>query len=95
MNGTHRLTDFFAKRQSTDFDRHLRSVDFSLMHHIMSQHSFAAFDELVHFCRDKRNLAGFLPDSRDQEIFSDRLVVALAEFNRWSGPESGPSPEAR
>lgn len=95
MFGPHLVTGFFAKRQMTGYDRHLRDVDFSLIHHIVSQHTFGDFDELVRFCRDKRNLSGFLPDARDQEVFANRLVEGLAEFRSGAGRDSGPSPEAR
>ena len=90
------LTDFFAHRQARSEDRHLGSVDFSLIHHITSQRAFRDFDDLVRFCRDQDNLSGFLPDPRDQVIFSSRLVEALGEYRRWSASgDQGPSTEPR
>ncbi len=80
MQDHRALTQFFARRTSVPTDRHLSSIDFGLIDHITRQRGFSSVDSLVTFCRNPRNLSGFLPDPRDRTVFSKRLVNALIEY---------------
>jgi hypothetical protein len=81
MMEAHRsLKEFFAGRKGPKQAGHLPSVDFGLIHNIIEQQPRASVDSLVSFCRDPRNLQGFLPDPRDRRLFSGRLVDALMEY---------------
>ncbi len=82
MDSGQTVTAFFAGRSTKCPDRYLNNVDFGLIHHIIHQRQFATLDSLVRFCRDPRNLSGFLPDPRDRPLFARRLVEGLAEFGR-------------
>ena len=85
------LTEFFARRTAGQFNRHLSSVDFGLIHHIIRQRKFATVESLLRFCDDPRNLSSFLPDPRDQAIFSRRLVEGISEFRQAGVGTDAPS----
>lgn len=86
------LTQLFARHIAEEPDPSARSVEFGLVHHLIEQRRFTSVDALLVYCRDPRNLREFLPDRRDQTLFSRRLVRRLTTLRGKPGDPTQPRP---
>ncbi len=80
MDSHRTLKRFFTWRIIRGHDRYLGGIDHGLIDHLLRQNDFPTIDSLVAHCRKPQNLGDFLPDPRDQTLFSRRLVDGLMEF---------------
>ena len=86
MDPYRTLKQFFTRRTIRGQDRFLGGIDHGLIDHLLRQNDFPTIDSLVAHCRKPQNLGDFLPDPRDQALFSQRLVDGLMEFRTQSQP---------
>ncbi|MFQ5490732.1 MAG: hypothetical protein ACE5GE_08435 [Phycisphaerae bacterium] len=89
MNGDNSLTRLFARHISEEPDETAGRVEFGLVHHLTEQRRFSSLEALLAYCRDPRNLREFLPDRRDQAMYSRRLVRRLVSLRQKLERQTG------